>query len=156
MNDIAINDVRERPEFFQPMVHAVWEQWWESQGVSRQALEKRAAETLSATPIPFALVAHRNDAFIGTAAVVASDMDERPDYTPWVAALWVAPGQRGSGTGRRLVGEAVTRAFRLGVPRLYLCARQTLRGFYQQQGWRLLETAVGTSELDVFVCEAQQ
>jgi GNAT superfamily N-acetyltransferase len=105
------------------------------------------------TPIPLALVAHDGGTFLGTASVIASDLDERPELTPWVAAVWVEERARGHGIGAALVNGATQACFKLGFPRAYLCARARMTGFYEGLGWKLIERRVGHHQLNVFVRE---
>jgi GNAT superfamily N-acetyltransferase len=106
------------------------------------------------TPIPLALVAHDSSTFLGTASVIASDLDERPEFTPWVAAVWVDVSARGRGVGAVLVDAAARACFALGFQRAYRCARVRMTGFYQRLGWTLIERRVGPHQLNVFVREA--
>lgn len=96
-------------------------------------------ESFGAGPIPTALVAHDGDTFIGTVSVITCDEDTRPQYTPWVAALWVEPKHRRKGIGTALVDQASAFAFKAGAERVYLLAREHKRPFYENLGWAILE-----------------
>ena len=108
---------------------------------------------MSEAPIPLALVAHDGGAFLGTASVIASDLAERPQLTPWVAAVWVEPEARGRGIGAALVDRATRDCFAVGVSRAYLCARPRMSRFYEALGWSIFERKVGKHQLSVFVQE---
>jgi predicted N-acetyltransferase YhbS len=97
-------------------------------------------ENFGAGPIPTALVAHEGDRFVGTVSLIACDEDSRPQYTPWVAALWVEPGDRQQGIGAALVERAVEFAFGTGAKRAYLLAGPHRRSYYEGLGWSVLET----------------
>jgi N-acetylglutamate synthase-like GNAT family acetyltransferase len=150
----AISDLRQRPEFFDTVAMRIWRAWWEAEGASLDYISGRLRENMSDTPIPFALVAHDAEAFLGTASVIASDLVERAQLTPWVAAVWVEPQVRGHGLGAALVGRAAQDCFALDIARAYLCARPRMFGFYDTLGWTLLERGVGRQGLDVFFREA--
>jgi N-acetylglutamate synthase-like GNAT family acetyltransferase len=109
---------------------------------------------MKATPIPFALVAHDGKSFLGTASVIASDLPERPQLTPWVAAVWVEAHARGRGVGGALVNRATRDCFALGGGRAYLCARPHRSAFYERLGWSSIERDVGPHRLSVFVRDA--
>jgi len=96
-------------------------------------------ESLGAGPVPTSLVAHDGDRFIGTVSVIACDEDTRPQYTPWVAALWVEPDHRKQGIGARLVERAAAFSFRTGAGRVYLLSGAHRRSFYEGLGWSVLE-----------------
>ena len=146
----TISDLRQCPEFFDTVASRIWQAWWEAEGASLDYICGRLRENMSEVPIPFALVAHHGGAFLGTASVIASDLAERPQLTPWVAAVWVEQEARGHGIGAALVERAVKDCFALGMVRAYLCARPRMLAFYERLGWTLLERQVGRNGLDVF------
>ena len=103
---------------------------------------------MAATPIPFALVAHDGNRFPGAASVIASDLEERPQLTPWVAAVWVEEAARRRGVG------AAQDCFALGILRAYLCARPRMSGFYEGLGWTVTERKVGRHQMSIFFRDA--
>jgi GNAT superfamily N-acetyltransferase len=147
----TISDLRQQPEFFDSVADRIWREWWEPNGYPLAYIEGRLAENLQDTPIPLALVAHNGGAFLGTASVIASDLAERPNLTPWVAAVWVEVSARGHGVGAALVDAAARAGFASGFARAYLCARPRMTGFYERLGWTLIERRVGPHQLNVFV-----
>ena len=150
----TISDLRQRPEFFDTVAERIWQAWWKADGHPLDYISGRLRESLSATPIPFALVAHHGEAFLGTTSVIASDLAERPQLTPWVAAVWVEPEARQRGVGAALVDRATQDCFAMGVSRVYLCARPRMSRFYEGLGWTISERKVGTHHLSVFVRDA--
>jgi GNAT superfamily N-acetyltransferase len=147
----SISDLRERPEFFETVADRIWRAWWSDSGHPPEYIRGRLRENLNAEPIPIALVAHDGAAFLGTASVVASDLKERPRYTPWVAAVWVEPQHRSRGIGAALVERAAGHCFASGIDRAYLGALPALTDFYQGLGWIAVERSVGKRGLTVFV-----
>ncbi len=109
---------------------------------------------MNLSPIPFALVAHRGDTFLGTSSVIAADLEDRPQYSPWVAAVWVDPKYRMQEIGSGLVERAVRDVFALSIRRVYLCAPKEKRRFYARQGWAPIEEDVGDRKVTVFVKQA--
>jgi GNAT superfamily N-acetyltransferase len=150
----SISDLRQRPEFFDTVAMRIWQAWWQADGYQLDYITGRLRENMSATPIPLALVAHDGGSFLGTASVIASDLPERPQLTPWVAAVWVEPQARGRGIGAALVDRATLDCFALGFARAYLCARLQRSGFYERLGWTSIERDVGPHHLSVFVRDA--
>lgn len=150
----TISDLRQRPEFFDGVADRIWRAWWQAGGYPLEYISGRLRENLSTTPIPFALVAHDDATFLGTVSVIASDRAERPQLTPWVAAVWVDPPARQSGVGSALVNRATQDCFALGVDRAYLCARPQRSGFYERLGWTPIERDVGQHHLSVFIRDA--
>ena len=119
----TISDLRQRPKFFDTVADRIWQAWWQPNGYPLEYISTRLRENMDATPIPFALVAHDGERFLGTSSVIASDLEERPRLTPWVAAVWVEENARRHGVGEALVNRAAQECFALGIPRIYLCAR---------------------------------
>lgn len=150
----TISDLRQRPEFFTEVADRIWQAWWMTQGYSLDHIAGRLRENMNTAPIPFALVAHAGETFLGTVSVIASDLAERPQLTPWVAAVWVEENARRHGIGAALVDRAVADCFALGVSRAYLCARPRLSGFYGRLGWTVQERKVGPHQLSVFARDA--
>ena len=148
--NFAISDLRQRPEFFDDVADRIWSAWWEWRDVPLEYIRGRLRENLNAQPIPFALVAHEGATFLGTASVIASDLEDLPQYTPWVAAVWVECKHRKRQIGRSLVARALDDAFALGIERAYLCAPPERRTFYLRQGWQPMLENVGTRGVTVF------
>jgi N-acetylglutamate synthase-like GNAT family acetyltransferase len=150
----TISDLRHRPEFLDTVADRIWQTWWKADGHPLGYISDRLGENMSESPIPFALVAREGAAFLGTASVIESDLAERPQLTPWVAAVWVEPHARQRGIGGALVDRAKRDCFELGVSRAYLCARLQHSAFYERLGWTLIERGVGPRHLSVFIRDA--
>jgi N-acetylglutamate synthase-like GNAT family acetyltransferase len=151
----TISDLRQRPEFFDIVATRIWQAWWEPNGTPLDDIAGRLRENMDATPIPFALVAHDEGMFLGTTSVIASDLAERPRFSPWVAAVWVEPEARERGIGAALVDRATQDCFALGVSRAYLCARPRMSRFYEELGWTIIERKVGPHRMGVFIRDAK-
>jgi GNAT superfamily N-acetyltransferase len=150
----TISDLRQCPAFFDTVVDRIWRAWWQASGTPLDHISGRLRENMEATPIPFALVAHDGGAFLGTSSVIASDLAERPQLTPWVAAVWVEEHARRHGVGAALVDRAAQDCFALGVGRIYLCARPRMTGFYEGLGWTVSERKIGPHKVSVFFRDA--
>jgi GNAT superfamily N-acetyltransferase len=144
----AISDLRDRPEFAESIADRVWQAWWREQGVALSEIEAMVRECMDGQDIPLSLVAHEGPDFHGCAHLIASDLDERPQYTPWVAAVWVEKKARKGGLGTKLVLAAVEQGFSRGFDTVYLCAEPHLAPFYQKMGWHSIEE--GVEGLSVF------
>jgi GNAT superfamily N-acetyltransferase len=153
----TIADLRQQPQFFDAVADRIWQEWWEPNGYLLDHIRARLVENMQDTPIPLALVAHDASgtagAFLGTASAIASDLDERPELTPWVAAVWVEETARGHGVGAALVDAAARACFALGFARAYLCARPRMTPYYERLGWTVIERKVGARQLSVFIRE---
>lgn len=78
---------------------------------------------------------------LGSASLIAHDMDTRPDLSPWLASVYVAPAQRGQGIGSALVRRIVEEARRLDCPMIYLFTPDK-EAFYTRLGWRVIDRTV--------------
>src|SRR2546429_6940358 len=110
----TIADLRQCPEFFDAVADRIWQAWWKPHGHPLDYIRGRLRENMEPTALPLALVAHEDGNFLGTTSVIASDLAERPQFTPWVAAVWGGPEGGRHGVGPRLVDRARPRGFRLG------------------------------------------
>jgi N-acetylglutamate synthase-like GNAT family acetyltransferase len=148
---VTISDLRQQPEFFDTIADRVWRAWWERRGSPIEYVNERLRKNIDPAPIPFTLVGHVGGTFAGTASVVLTDLSERPQYSPWVAAVWVDPEYREQGIGAALVERAIQVSILCGIARLYLCASRERRTFYAKRGWTALEADVGEHRLTVLV-----
>jgi predicted N-acetyltransferase YhbS len=94
--------------------------------------------TLNRSAIPTTFIALVGEVLLGSASLVRHDMSGRPDLTPWLARVHVAPEHRRQGVGTALVRRAVAEAERLGVEKLYLYTPDKER-FYARLGWSVRE-----------------
>jgi GNAT superfamily N-acetyltransferase len=146
---IEISDLRERPDFSSAVADRVWRAWWKDFGYPLTYIAGLVADNLKSEEIPCAFVAHQGDKFLGTTSVIWSDMEERPAYAPWVAAVWVEPDYRSQGLGSSLVAAAAQRVFSCGYETAYLCASRTKQQFYEKRGWSIIEENVGQRQLSI-------
>jgi predicted N-acetyltransferase YhbS len=109
----------------------------------KETLEIRAAKLRAWSgrgQVPSVLVACADDTLLGSAMLVAHDMETRPQWSPWLAGVVVAPEHRRQGIGASLVERVITEARTLGFPALYLYTFSTEQ-YYTRLGWRFVERA---------------
>lgn len=147
----TISDLRARPEFFDTVAHRIWDFSWKAAGVPLEQVSDGLRAIIANDAFPFAMVAYDGQQYLGSALGIASDLDERPELTPWVAAVWVEPRHRGGSVGRSLVSSVTQVLLAQGFPCVYLCARSERHDFYKRQGWSPIEHDVGAKRLTVFV-----
>jgi GNAT superfamily N-acetyltransferase len=82
------------------------------------AAAKRTAATAGLMPRTLVLLADGEP--VGTASLVAHDLDERPDLTPWLAGMFVAPHARGQGHAARLIAAVEQEAAAASISTLWL------------------------------------
>jgi predicted N-acetyltransferase YhbS len=84
--------------------------------------------------IPTTLVAVEDGRPVGSASLLAADLDGWDHLSPWLASVFVVPEHRGRGLGRQLVSRVVEEARELGVAVVYLFTAGQA-GYYQRLGW---------------------
>jgi GNAT superfamily N-acetyltransferase len=147
LQPFRISDFRVHQHYGSTIADRVWNAWWRNAGHPVSDVERHMIEMADDRPLPMALVAHNDRGYLGSAFLIHSDMEERPELSPWVAALWVEAAARKRGVGRALVADAAKTAAALGYPVAYLCCRPELEGFYSEIGWTIIEQAVGAKGL---------
>jgi predicted N-acetyltransferase YhbS len=149
LQTFQISDFREHRRYGPTIADRVWNAWWRNAGHPVSDIERHIIEMADASPLPMAIVAHNDNGYLGSAFLIHSDMEERAQYSPWVAALWVEAAERKRGVGRALIGEAAKTAGSLGYRAVYICCRPELERFYSGVGWRIIEQAAGARRLSV-------
>lgn len=89
---------------------------------------------LSEDPIPTTFVCIHNNQPVGSAAILEQDMDTHPEFSPWLASVYVKPEFRNQGIGSALVRHVMEFAKQIGCPNLYLFTENQVR-FYSRLGW---------------------
>ena len=145
---LQISNLRQYPAFADTIADRGWHAWWTESGVPLEDYRAHLNPMLEQEGIPSALVAHDEDHYIGSVLIIENDLDERPDYAPWIAALWVEPEFRRQGIAAQLIARSREHVAKLGHDTCYLCATADKRPYYLKQGFTLLEE--GVAGLDVF------
>lgn len=148
---LKIEDLRKRPDLFEVVADRIWKAWWQPYDEPPSDVHAALSEVVEAQDFPFSLVATIEGRFAGTVTAIDTDIDERPDLQPCLAALWVEPEKRGEGIAAALIDAVLHRVAAAGTSRIYLSAKPHLRGFYDAKGWTLMESKVGLDRLDIFL-----
>lgn len=127
-----------------PALAAITARWrWDAfvQGSGRVfedvlAAEHKTAVEAPAMPKTLVLLADGNP--VGMASLIAHDLDERPDLTPWLAGVYVVPNARRQGHAGRLVAAIEQEAMAASISTLWLYTRNAER-IYARSGWRTVE-----------------
>ncbi len=75
--------------------------------------------------------------------MIESDCVHRPQYAPWVAAVFVKEEWRHRGIASGILQEACRVARRAGVKGLHIDCHVNTVPLYAQNGWTILEQEVG-------------
>lgn len=104
--------------------------------------------------IPTTLLALRDDDWLGSVSLLHDDHQHIPQYSPWLASLYVRPEARGQGAGATLVRACVQEAAALGIAVLYLYCVPALVSFYRALGWREHDCHIlGPLQIVVMACD---
>lgn len=136
---MPIIDLKDAPHHLPTLAAWHHSQWAElNPGFSlAQRLDMMQAY-LNDYPVPSTFVAVDPEP-MGSAAIIANDMDSHPEWTPWLASVFVAPAYRNQGIGGRLVRHAMNQAKKAGIAELYLFTPDR-EDFYRRLGWEVLTT----------------
>ena len=133
----VVTTLASRPDLLPTVAEWIWRQWWHDRGCT---LEQTAAafESNATVGPPQTFVLLDDGVPIGTASLVRQDLEERPDLTPWLAAVLVIPEARGQGAVSHLLAtfDAACRAAGIGTAWLYTSFAERI---YTRHGWTLVE-----------------
>jgi predicted N-acetyltransferase YhbS len=122
-------------------------------GDTLEARRARLEAQMNRDRIPLTVVALDDATVLGSASLIAEDMDTRPELTPWLASVFVDPAKRRRGIAGQLVRRIVVEAARLEVPLLYLYTVHSER-LYARLGWTFQErTTYHDQEVVIMTCE---
>ncbi len=137
--DVAIVSTLARPDLVPLTARWRWQEFYRARGVPfAEVLAQTERALAAAAPLPRTLVLIAGGVPVGTASLAAEDMTERPDLTPWLAGVVVAPHARGQGHATRLVGAVEAEAVALGFRTLWLYT-DAAESLYARAGWQLAE-----------------
>ena len=137
-----ITNLCDAPEFAEAIADRVWREWWSTDEVSLKNFRTGIEHMATDRDIPLAFAAHERARYIGSVLLIEHDLDACPQYSPWIAALWVEPEFRSRGIAGDLIFSARTEAGRLGFSKCYLCATDANSPYYEARGFRMVERAV--------------
>ena len=137
---MRIEFLADYPHFAEPLARYHHEEWkallplWSYEAALAELQDHTQPRT-----IPTTMVALEGDQLLGSASLVHEDPTEEDlpglaSLSPWLASVFVLPGQRGRGVGSALVEAVVAQAQALNVPRLYLFTAGQ-EAFYARLGW---------------------
>jgi predicted N-acetyltransferase YhbS len=150
---MKIEYLADRPEFLRTLAEWQHGEWgYLRPGDTVEARMTRLGGWGERDRIPLTVVAQDDGELLGSASLIAHDMDTRMELTPWLAGVFVAPEYRRRGVGAALVRRIMTEAGRLNVPVLYLYTVHS-ETFYASLGWSLQEhTSYRDQNVAIMTC----
>lgn len=126
-------------EFIPTLAQWHFQQWGHYRaGDSVERRIGRLTEAANRRVVPTVIVAHEAGKVLGSAMLIACDMQTRPELTPWVAGVYVAAEERRRGIGTALVRRVTEEARALGFPCVHLFTFDA-ESYYARMGWAVVE-----------------
>ena len=136
---MTIEYLADHPETVDTLVQWLHREWGNVRGgETLEQRRKRFAGSLNRDRIPLTVVALEAGELLGSASLVAHDMETRMELTPWLASVFVGEQYRRRGVGAELVRRIMAEAGKLEVPLLYLYTVHSER-LYASLGWAVTE-----------------
>ena len=133
-----IIDLRTGPHHIPTLAQWHHDEWsYLNPGGSVEKRIERMRTYLGENLIPTMLIAVEGNDVLGSAALIASDMDTKPELSPWLANVYVRADKRGLGVGAKLVKSVMDLAKQNQLPRIYLFTPDQ-ENFYAKMGWQTL------------------
>ena len=128
-----------RPELAPLVADWLWAEFWHKSGKPYAHLLAAVRQSTAAHAIPQTFVYLAAGKPVATAGLIAHDLDDRPELTPWLAAVYVKPAARHHGYALALIRAVEAAAIAASIERLWLYTG-TAEGLYLKAGWRTRET----------------
>jgi GNAT superfamily N-acetyltransferase len=139
---MQIDYLMNHQEFLPNLAGLHYEEWaYLRPGESLEARTSRLRSYMGRQGIPTAVVALDQRARLGSAMLVAKDLDTHPHLSPWLAGVYVHPKFRRHGIATALVSRIIDEARSLGTRTLYLYTASAEQ-FFSRLGWSVMETGV--------------
>jgi N-acetylglutamate synthase-like GNAT family acetyltransferase len=137
MENLLIRPLRETPEAGR-LVAQAFKDGWPAFFAGRSVEQIEEALFTEGDPLPAILVASVDGRLAGSVALRARSVETHEHLSPWVTGLWVEPGFRGLGLGRKLLLAIAEEAAARGYRQIY-AVTNTARGLFDQMGWAAVE-----------------
>jgi len=136
---VQIELLADRPDFIPTLAEWHYREWaYLRPGDSVENRVSMLRERSGRSELPITYVASSSAGLLGSAMLIACDMDTRPEYAPWLAGVFVAPESRRRGVGRALVEHVMSEAAAFCFVTLYLFT-PSAQDFFHRLGWNILE-----------------
>src|SRR3954470_15111878 len=117
---MTIEYLADHPETLETIVQWTHQEWGDVRGgETLEQRRKRFAGSMNRDRIPLSVVALEDGEVLGSASLIAHDMETRMELTPWLASVFVGEQYRRHGVGAELVRRIMAEAGKLKLPLLY-------------------------------------
>jgi GNAT superfamily N-acetyltransferase len=143
---IELTQLSECPEHLLDVGTWIYEEWWKRRNNSSESVLRWLRTHTEKNIVPFTVVAVVGGNPVGSCCVIENDCVYRPQYAPWVAAVYVKPEFRRRGVASKLLQEAARIAARVPVEGLYIDCHVKTVPVYERSGWTIFEREVGDKD----------
>lgn len=154
--NVEVRQLSECPEFLCTVGTWMYEQWWSRRHDSPEVVYRLLRTHVHRDRVPLTLVAFADGVPAGSLCVVENDCVHRPQYTPWVAGVFVKPEMRQRGIASKLLQAAAEAAARMRVEGLYIDCLLVTAPVYERNGWVIHEREVGDKDSVVMLRETRR
>ena len=134
---VIIDYLKNHPSSISVLARYSYQEWktvYDRRGLNFDDAVRSYSQRTNVDALPLALVAIDRETIIGTGSLKLQDLDARPDYTPWLGGVFVAPTHRRRGIAAMLIDRLIQEARRLRITQLYLWTPSAV-GLYAKFGW---------------------
>ncbi len=156
--NLEIKQLSECPEHFETVGNWIYEEWWRTSDNTPEIVMKQLRTHMEKGSFPFTVVATIDGEPIGSSCVIENDCSHRPQYAPWVAAVFVKPEKRQQGIASGVLKEVIQISKKLRIKGLYIDCFAKTASLYEKNGWKILERDVGQKDSIVMyqsICSEQ-
>lgn len=148
---IEVKQLSECPEHLTTVGTWIYQEWWSRRYKDPEVVLGWLREHTRKDQAPYTVVGFADGVPTGSCCVVKNDCVHRPQYAPWVAAVFVRPEMRKRGIASAILEEAARVAARAKVQGLYIDCLATTAPVYEKNGWSVHEREVGDKDSVVMV-----
>jgi GNAT superfamily N-acetyltransferase len=117
---MKIEYLEDRPEFIAELADLHFAEWgYLNPGETLEGKAYYLRNNCGRHGVPSFVIAVEGTELIGSASLIAQDMDNRPDLTPWLADVYVKPKFRRQGVATALIQRIEAEAKTSGIARLF-------------------------------------
>jgi len=149
--EIALKQLSDCPEHLETVALWMYNEWWNKRCESPEIVLSQLRTHKKLDAVPYNIVALGEP--VGSCCVIENDCIHRPEYAPWVAAVYVRPEFRRRGIASMILQEAASIAARAGVKCLFIDCLALTAPVYEKNGWAIHEREVGDKESVVMLRE---
>ena len=144
--NITVKQLSECWEFVETVGLWIYNEWWSKRHNSPEVVFSWLRMHKEFNTVPYTVVCFADEIPVGSCSVIENDCKHRPQYTPWVAAVYVKPEFRHKRIASIILQEAAAIAGRGGVRKLYIDCLVVTAPIYERNGWFIYEREVGDKE----------